>query len=192
MCLTTHFRVSILLCICRTAYPSVGVSAKHYLQDEVRNHTGKTHSTDDPESHEILRCINVREQIGPVNLRQISHGVNNCQTDSSDLVIHRPESRRRIRQRQRVRRPQRTRHDDKQCIPRVEVIHGARDDTADHCDGHPHRQRETTVLRNTVHEDAVEEGAHERGDVDRDGHVLRHGAGVSKTLDECRIEVRQG
>lgn len=74
----------------------------------------------------------------------------------------------------------------------MEVVNGTSNNTADHGDGHPHRQGEAAVLRDAVHEDGVEEGADERGDVDWHRHVLRHGSRVAETLDQRRVEVGQG
>lgn len=74
----------------------------------------------------------------------------------------------------------------------MKVVHSTRDDTADHGDGHPNCQRKAAVLWYTVHEDAVEEGAYERSNVDRHGHVLRHGAGVAEALDQGRVEIGEG
>lgn len=181
-------------CVCRIVGPfaSVGASGELNLQNEVRNDTRETQAADDTEAHEILWRINIREQVRPVDLRQITHRVNNSQANTPDLLIHRAKCRRSIRQRQRIRRPQSASHDNEQRVPRVEVVHGAGDDTADHGDGHPHRQGEAAVLRDAVHEDGVEEGADKGGDVDRHRHVLRHGARVAEALDQRRVEVGQG
>lgn len=164
-------------------------AAKDIEQGDVRHNASKTHGTNDTEAHDVLGHVVAGEEVGTVDLSQITHGVDESKGDAADLVGHGYECDGCIGKRQRVRRPDSGRHDDKQCVACFVAVDGTDNDGAQHGHGQPAAQDESAESSVPVGKVTRNGRADEGNEIDRDGHVLRVAGSVAEAKHKCRVEV---
>jgi hypothetical protein len=149
------------------------------VKRKIRYNTGEAQSADDTEAHQILGLIIAREQIGTIDLSQVTHSVDKSQGNGTNLIRHGSESDRGVGQGDTVGSPESRGHDDEEGVAGFEVVHGADDDGAEHGDGHPAGEDDAAPLAVFVGEEAADGGADEGDGEDGDGHVLGGGGLVA-------------
>ena len=100
------------------------------MQENVRNHTERTQTTNDSKAHEVLWRVCRRKQIGAIYRSQVTHRINKSQADSSSFVRHRTKCAGSVAQAQGICSPKARSHDDEQDISSDEVVDCADDDRA--------------------------------------------------------------
>lgn len=164
-------------------------AAKDVEQGNIGNNASKTHGADDAETHDVFGHIIAGEQVGTVDLSQIAHSVDKRKRDAADFVWHRHEGDGCVRKRQGIRGPDSGRHDNKQGVASLEVIHCTDDDRADHRHSHPAAQDESAPSGVLVGKVTRNGRADEGNEINRDGHVLRVAGSVAEAKHKSRIEV---
>lgn len=159
------------------------------MKSNVRSNTSEAETTDDTETHQVLGGVSGGEEVGTVDLGQVTHGVDKGQGNSADLIGNSGEGNGGVRKSETVGSPETGGHDDKQSISSSVVVDGADDDGADHGNSHPCAEDEATVLGVSIGEESSDGSGNEGNAKNGDSHVLGGSGFVTKTLDESRVEV---
>ena len=107
------------------------------MRENVDANPEGTHPSDNTKAQEILRRVCGREKIRAIDLSKISKRVDQRKRDGACLLRHGTEGRGAVRQREPVGRPEPRGHEDKEHVPRREVVDETDNDSADEGQGEP-------------------------------------------------------
>lgn len=161
------------------------------MQKNINHSTKGTHCAYYAESHDVLWTISRWVQICPINWGQISQRIDNGEANGSGLVGHSAKGGRCITQAERIAGPDGSSHEHKEDIAADKVIHNPEDDGTDCGDDQTAANDQTALMRHFIRKVSCDNVAYKGYHVDWNGHILGRCRGISESLNESWVEVRQ-
>lgn len=107
------------------------------MQSGVCDDADEAHDRNDAKAHDILGRIGTWEEIGAVNLSQVSQGIDYGEGDCPGFVGHDGKGAGGIAQAEGVGGPEPRGHENEEDVARDVVVHDAENEGADGRDGEP-------------------------------------------------------